>query len=91
VRIAGVSAQRQGQVENRETVGVLKEQLTNLHITEYWFMCHMTTVRLGTRMFRNSQNSFKAVKTRRFRTFWTISLLKYLIWTEKRSQSMITD
>jgi hypothetical protein len=75
VRIAGVSAQRQGQVENRETVGVLKEQLTNLHTLQSIGLCHMTTVRLGTRMFRNSQNSFKA-QTRRFRTFWTISLLK---------------
>jgi hypothetical protein len=41
VRIAGVSAQRQGQVENRETVGGVERAVNqSSHITEYWFMSH---------------------------------------------------
>lgn len=39
--IAGVSAQRQGQVENRETVGGVERAVNqSSHITEYWFMLH---------------------------------------------------
>lgn len=39
--IAGVSAQRQGQVENRETVGGVERAVNqSSHITEYWFMSH---------------------------------------------------
>lgn len=39
--IAGVSAQRQGQVENRETVGGVERSVNqSSHITEYWFMQH---------------------------------------------------
>lgn len=39
--IAGVSAQRQGQVENRETVGGVERAVTqSSHVTEYWFSTH---------------------------------------------------
>lgn len=39
--IAGVSAQRQGQIENRETVGGVERSVNqSSHITEYWFMQH---------------------------------------------------
>lgn len=39
--IAGVSQQRQGQVENRETVGGVERAVNqSSHITEYWFMLH---------------------------------------------------
>ena len=39
--IAGVTAQRQGQIENRETVGGVERSVNqSSHITEYWFMLH---------------------------------------------------
>lgn len=39
--IAGVSAQRQGQISNRETVGGVERSVNqSSHITEYWFMQH---------------------------------------------------
>lgn len=39
--IVGVSAQRQGQIENRETVGGVERSVNqSSHITEYWFMQH---------------------------------------------------
>ena len=39
--IAGVSAQRQGQVSNRETVGGVERSVNqSSHITEFWFMLH---------------------------------------------------
>jgi len=39
--IAGVSAQRQGQIENRETVGGVERSVNqSSHVTEYWFMLH---------------------------------------------------
>jgi hypothetical protein len=39
--IAGVSAQRQGQISNRETVGGVERSVNqSSHITEYWFMLH---------------------------------------------------
>jgi hypothetical protein len=39
--IAGVSAQREGQVSNRETVGGVERAVNqSSHITEYWFMLH---------------------------------------------------
>ena len=39
--IAGVSAQRQGQVSNRETVGGVERSVNqSSHITEWWFMLH---------------------------------------------------
>jgi len=42
--IAGVNAQRQGQVENRETVGGIERAVTqSSHITEKWFMVHDNT------------------------------------------------
>jgi len=42
--IAGVNQQRQGQVENRETVGGIERAVTqSSHITEKWFMMHDNT------------------------------------------------
>ena len=39
--ICGVSAQRQGQISNRETVGGVERSVNqSSHITEYWFMLH---------------------------------------------------
>jgi len=39
--IAGVSAQREGQISNRETVGGVERSVNqSSHITEYWFMLH---------------------------------------------------
>jgi len=39
--IAGVTQQRQGQIENRETVGGVERSVNqSSHITEYWFMLH---------------------------------------------------
>jgi len=39
--IAGVTAQRQGQIENRETVGGVERSVNqSSHITEWWFMQH---------------------------------------------------
>lgn len=39
--IAGVTAQRQGQISNRETVGGVERSVNqSSHITEYWFMLH---------------------------------------------------
>lgn len=42
--IAGVSTQRQGQINNRETVGGVERAVTqSSHITEKWFMMHDNT------------------------------------------------
>lgn len=42
--IAGVSEQRQGQIENRETVGGVERSVTqSSHITEKWFLLHDDT------------------------------------------------
>jgi hypothetical protein len=42
--IAGVNQQRQGQIENRETVGGVERAVTqSSHITEKWFMMHDNT------------------------------------------------
>jgi len=42
--IAGVSEQRQGQIENRETVGGVERAVTqSSHITEKWFFLHDET------------------------------------------------
>ena len=42
--IAGVNQQRQGQIENRETVGGVERAVTqSSHITEKWFMVHDNT------------------------------------------------
>ncbi len=42
--IAGVSSQREGQIENRETVGGVERAVTqSSHITEKWFMMHDNT------------------------------------------------
>lgn len=42
--IAGVNQQRQGQVDNRETVGGIERAVTqSSHITEKWFMVHDNT------------------------------------------------
>ena len=39
--ICGVSAQRQGQISNRETVGGVERSVNqSSHVTEYWFMLH---------------------------------------------------
>ena len=39
--ISGVSRQREGQVQNRETKGGIERSVTqSSHITEYWFMLH---------------------------------------------------
>jgi hypothetical protein len=39
--IAGVSAQRQGQIQNRETVGGVERSVNqSSHVTEYWFSLH---------------------------------------------------
>ena len=39
--ISGVSRQREGQVENRETKGGIERAVTqSSHITEYWFLLH---------------------------------------------------
>ena len=43
-KIAGVTEQRQGQVENRETVGGVERAVTqSSHITEKWFILHDDT------------------------------------------------
>jgi len=43
-QIAGVTAQRQGQVDNRETVGGIERAVTqSSHITEKWFFIHDET------------------------------------------------
>lgn len=42
--IAGVTAQREGQISNRETVGGVERAVTqSSHITEKWFMMHDNT------------------------------------------------
>ena len=42
--IAGVTEQRQGQIDNRETVGGIERAVTqSSHITEKWFMLHDNT------------------------------------------------
>jgi hypothetical protein len=42
--IAGVTAQREGQIDNRETVGGVERAVTqSSHITEKWFMMHDNT------------------------------------------------
>jgi hypothetical protein len=42
--IAGVTQQRQGQIENRETVGGVERSVTqSSHITEKWFVLHDET------------------------------------------------
>ena len=42
--VAGVSAQRQGQISNREAVGnVERSTIQSSHITEYWFAEHEAT------------------------------------------------
>lgn len=42
--IAGVTQQRQGQIDNRETVGGVERSVTqSSHITEKWFMLHDNT------------------------------------------------
>jgi ubiquitin len=42
--IAGVNSQREGQIENRETVGGVERAVTqSSHITEKWFMMHDNT------------------------------------------------
>jgi len=42
--IAGVNQQRQGQIENRETVGGIERAVSqSSHITEKWFMMHDNT------------------------------------------------
>lgn len=42
--IAGVTSQRQGQIDNRETVGGIERAVTqSSHITEKWFMLHDST------------------------------------------------
>lgn len=42
--IAGVTAQRQGQIENRETLGGVERAVTqSSHITEKWFALHDNT------------------------------------------------
>jgi hypothetical protein len=42
--IAGVTEQRQGQIENRETVGGVERSVTqSSHITEKWFLLHDET------------------------------------------------
>jgi hypothetical protein len=42
--IAGVTAQREGQIDNRETVGGVERAVTqSSHITEKWFMLHDNT------------------------------------------------
>ena len=42
--IAGVTQQRQGQIDNRETVGGVERAVTqSSHITEKWFMLHDNT------------------------------------------------
>ena len=42
--ISGVSAQRQGQIENRETVGGVERSVAqSSHVTEYWFNKHEKT------------------------------------------------
>jgi hypothetical protein len=42
--IAGVTAQRQGQIDNRETVGGVERAVTqSSHITEKWFFIHDET------------------------------------------------
>ena len=39
--LCGVSKQREGQIENRETVGGVERSVNqSSHITEYWFMLH---------------------------------------------------
>jgi hypothetical protein len=39
--ICGVSAQREGQIQNRETLGGVEKSVNqSSHITEYWFMQH---------------------------------------------------
>jgi len=39
--ICGVSRQREGQIENRETVGGVERSVNqSSHVTEYWFMLH---------------------------------------------------
>ena len=43
-KISGVSEQRQGQIENRETVGGVERSVTqSSHITEKWFVLHDET------------------------------------------------
>lgn len=43
-QIAGVTEQRQGQIENRETVGGVERSVTqSSHITEKWFFVHDET------------------------------------------------
>src|SRR3990167_2875867 len=65
--IAGVSAQRQGQIENRELVGNVERAVTqSSHITEKWFGLHSTVkLKALTLLLETAKITFKEQKSQR--------------------------
>jgi len=65
--IAGVNKQRQGQVDNRETVGGIERAVTqSSHITERWFYIHdETKKRVLAALLDTAKQTWKDVKTKK--------------------------
>jgi hypothetical protein len=65
--IAGVTKQRQGQVDNRETVGGIERAVTqSSHITERWFYIHdETKKRVLASLLDTAKQTWKDVKSKR--------------------------
>ena len=63
--IAGVTQQRQGQIDNRETVGgVERAVMQSSHITEKWFMLHDNTkVRVLTTLLETAKYAWRNKKS----------------------------
>lgn len=65
--IAGVTKQRLGQVDNRETVGGVERAVTqSSHITERWFFIHdETKKRVMAALLDTAKQTWKDIKTKR--------------------------
>lgn len=66
-RISGVTAQREGQIDNRETVGGVERSVTqSSHITERWFFVHdETKKRVLEALLDTAKQSWKNTKSKR--------------------------
>jgi len=67
-QISGISAQRQGQIENRELVGNVERAVTqSSHITEKWFGLHSNVkVKALTLLLETAKEAYKEQKDKRF-------------------------
>ena len=67
-QIAGVSEQRQGQIENRELVGNVERAVTqSSHITEKWFGLHSNVkVKALSLLLETAKEAYKESKDKRF-------------------------